>query len=144
MKRCTLERLARFLLAMTACCLIVGTWQPFDFQHPLGDLTWTPSPPSDFLWNIAAFLPVGIFGPLGFSRRPMGCIVVIVCASAFSLVLEYMQTMSVIRVASWIDVASNTLGAMIGAGAVTILMSNVSGKQSSTPISHSPHQVPAP
>jgi len=114
-----------FLFLMTCLCLAIGSLQPFDMEICVPSLPgWPQSPPSDFAWNIVAYAPFGACACPLLHRRLPGFVASVLMASAFSLLLESAQSMSALRVSSWVDVIANVLGAAIGAGLVTVISSS--------------------
>lgn len=118
------KRVAAFLLAMTCICLAVGTLQPFDmaFRAPSWP-GWAQSPPADFAWNIAVYAPFGLCSCWLAGRRLPGIVLAILLGVALSLLLECAQSLSAVRVSSWVDVISNGLGTLLGAGLAAIIPS---------------------
>ncbi len=110
-----------FLLLMTLLCLAVGSLQPFDLSGALGWPGWHQSPPSDFVWNIAAYAPLGACLCLLLGNRLVGFAAAILLAATASLLLESAQSMSPSRVSSCVDVMANGLGAATGAGLAALL-----------------------
>jgi VanZ family protein len=137
------RRLARWWPAIACSALLLyGSLLPFDINPPA--LTWADgfglsrigfhdASLEDAVVNLLIYLPLGLSVAAGISVRrarrtsaeapPLekgglggGRIVIAVALSAaFSIAIEAMQTLSPSHVASWTDVALNTLGAAIGA-----------------------------
>jgi len=121
-----MTKVAAFLLLMTCLCLAVGSLQPFDMELRAPSWPgWFQSPPSDFVWNIAAYIPVGALTCMLLGCRPATATAAVLLAIAMSLLLESAQSLSALRVSSWVDVMANGLGATIGAGLVAIAAPHV-------------------
>lgn len=120
---------AAFLLLMTCLCLAVGSLQPFDMEFRAPSWPgWPQSPPSDFAWNIAAYVPFGACTCLLLGRRLPGFAAAALLGLAASLLLESAQSLSALRVSSWVDVIANCLGAITGAGLAVIYSSRTPGR----------------
>ncbi|MEE9295011.1 MAG: VanZ family protein [Phycisphaerae bacterium] len=118
-------------------CVATGTLLPFSFERGpagadqlfgLSQLGWHRSSLSDVLTNVCVYLPVGGLFALLFRARGMNpaarsdfARVLFACGLAvlMSVGLEWMQTMMPFRVASWVDVCMNGLGALAGATLAT-------------------------
>lgn len=122
MKNNTMRRATLFLLLMMCLCLVVGSLQPFDLALRTPSWPgWHQSPPADFLWNIAAYIPLGVCSCLLLGRRLSGVALAVLLGVAMGLALECAQSLSASRVSSWVDVISNGLGTTLGAGLAAIL-----------------------
>lgn len=121
----------RALFAASALFILYATTIPWDFDRPPSlagfDLrrAWGGAGPrgpslSDFVQNVALFLPFGFFGVLasaGRRRVPpvLGVVAVIVAAAGWSAFAELLQSMSVERQSNLRDVIASTTGALVGA-----------------------------
>lgn len=121
---------AKLLLGIYVLVLLQMTLIPFDFTHaptvsmaqlvPFWDIErqrWHSIP--DLVQNLLLFLPLGFLGflatpRLSFYRPGLACLLWAMVGFLLSFFIEAMQTMSVVRIASASDVASNTLGGLFG------------------------------
>jgi glycopeptide antibiotics resistance protein len=71
----------------------------------------------NFVGNLVAFLPVGVF-LIAIRRGKTSAREVALLGSSISLVIEFMQYRSAVRVADIDDVILNTAGSLIGYGLV--------------------------
>ena len=127
---------ARALFVLSALFIVYATTVPFDFSRgpTLFDAElipfWDPdrgrlhSIP-DIVQNIALFVPFGFFLVLSVPRFNTGPLIVAALKTGvFGLILsacvEALQTMSELRATSATDLATNFLGAAIGAAAARI------------------------
>lgn len=77
---------------------------------------WHESPPANLALNVAAYVPVGLCACMLLGKRLGGMAVAVATGASLSLAFECTQSMSAVRVASWVDVISNGLGTVLGAG----------------------------
>ena len=127
--------LAHFLLAACVLCIFFAALFPFDFYFPGTGLVHeirrrfdsSPEPAvlQDRVQNVLFFAPFGI--GLAASIRPKRgraiaarLIGALVLGGALSLTVETLQCFLGYRDPTWMDVATNTLGAVIGAAIVTL------------------------
>ncbi len=125
-------RLAAAWCALVWCgCVVMGTLVPFSFDcamggsgelFGLGRLGWHHSSVSDVVANVLVYVPVGAGISLFLSGR-VGSLLLRLLAGLgggllLSVGLEWLQTMMSFRVASWVDVCMNGVGALAGAGLV--------------------------
>ena len=84
-----------------------------------------PSIP-DSVQNILLFVPFGALGVLAGRRRTLSRAVLVTgLGTSLSLVVETLQLFTTNRVSSLADVATNSVGALAGAGTVVVLQSAV-------------------
>jgi len=118
------------LLGVYVLVLLQMTLIPFDFAHaptvnmaqlvPFWDIErqrWHSIP--DLVQNLLLFLPLGFLGflatpRLSFYRPALAGLLWVMAGFLLSFLIEAMQTMSVLRIASASDLASNTLGGLFG------------------------------
>lgn len=118
---------AAYILLIVYCCFL-----PFEFGHVqrqgLGDarlgLYVRPISISDIVFNIGAYGPVGA-GLFFVARRRMqgravSALLSMVAAAVMSFLIEQGQIYDFLRVPSWIDVVSNSLGAALGAACALV------------------------
>jgi VanZ family protein len=109
----TSTRLAVALLGYFVLVTLVITLTPFDFARRPVRLSWIMAP-SDIVANIVLFLPIGfLLRSLGF-RSTQHVWQAVLCAAAFSTLLETAQIFIAGRFGSPIDLATNTAGAYLG------------------------------
>ena len=122
------------IAAAVTLVIIYGTLYPFDFREipassdPLGALikTWRgPFGRGDVAANILLYLPFGFFGVQALRRRqPVTRIgLVVLSGLILSTCIELLQSYEPSRISSLSDVYSNTLGALAGSVAGSILRS---------------------
>lgn len=123
------------LLAGTyGALLIAGSLFPFRLwrpPHPF-DLSflWAPWPKhvtrTDLLTNLFVYAPFGLFVARALSRRPSLAGWLLACAlgALFSTAMEICQLEIRYRVASNLDIVTNTLGAALGAALAPLLASH--------------------
>lgn len=76
----------------------------------------------EFLGNVLMFVPLGVLTALVLDRRWWWTL--LVAGTAFSGLLELAQLLFLSdRVADWRDLVSNTIGFLVGAGAVVLVRS---------------------
>ncbi len=116
----------------TTAVIIVGSLAPFRFDAPLSagmsdyfgfnTFRWTPGPVSDVVANVLIYVPMGAFAALLGRCAGLGRVRSVTVGTLLgllmSLALEWTQTMSTARVASWLDLCLNGTGTLIGASAV--------------------------
>lgn len=113
--------------------VVVGTLVPFSFDRSPGgpadwygllSMGWPGSSTSDVITNIVVYLPIGALSALLLARFRRPGLIAVICACAMgavmSMSLEWLQTMMSARVASWVDVCMNALGALLGAIAAAL------------------------
>jgi VanZ family protein len=96
---------------------------PGSVARALADVQWIPfvergRPPlwSDVLGNLALFAPFGFAGWRFLEGRPRRLVLVLASAVTFSLVIEVVQLALPARRTSATDLATDALGALVGAG----------------------------
>lgn len=124
------------LLFLTYGALLMGgSLYPFRAEDAFGgfDLSflWAPWPKTitrtDLITNVLIYVPFGLFGARLFFRRRLpfaGWLLVCLMGAAFSASMETLQLFIRDRVASNFDLASNTLGAALGAAVAPWLASH--------------------
>ncbi len=124
----TAFRLGRAVLGYLAAVIVVITLAPFQFAaHPMHGITslweW-----SDIIMNIVMFVPVGFVYQL---TRPAGARVpwwrVVVLGAGLSGAVEFGQLFEATRFTSLVDLATNTLGAVVGAWIYGVLLKRLDG-----------------
>jgi glycopeptide antibiotics resistance protein len=126
--------LAHFVLATSVLCIFFAALFPFDFHFPSTGLVHeirrrfdsSPEPAviQDRIQNVLFFVPFGL--GLAASIRPkrgraiaVRLIGALVLGAALSLTVETFQCFLGYRDPTWMDVAMNTTGSVIGAAIVT-------------------------
>jgi len=118
--------LARQSLALYAALIVYGSWYPFSGWRSLGlspfaylgdpfPRYWTVF---DIVTNVLGYMPLGALMVLAMWPRWRGRVPVLLATAAGTLlsgVMEAVQTWLPTRVASNLDLASNALGALLGA-----------------------------
>ncbi|HEY4803752.1 MAG TPA: VanZ family protein [Paraburkholderia sp.] len=118
--------LARQALALYTALIVYGSWYPFSGWRSLGlspfaylgdpwPRYWTVF---DIVTNVLGYIPFGALVVLAVWPRWRGLLAVLLAALAGTLlsgVMEAVQTWLPTRVASNLDLASNALGALLGA-----------------------------
>jgi VanZ family protein len=118
--------LARQVLALYAALIVYGSWYPFSGWRSLGlspfaylgdpwPRYWTVF---DIVTNVLGYMPLGALVVLAVWPRWRGLAAVLLATLAGTLlsgVMEAVQTWLPTRVASNLDLASNALGAVLGA-----------------------------
>src|SRR6516225_5786572 len=118
--------LSRQALALYVALIVYGSWYPFSGWRSLGlspfaylgdpwPRYWTVF---DIVTNVLGYIPFGALIVLAVWPRWRGVIAVLIAALAGTLlsgVMEAVQTWLPTRVASNLDLASNALGALLGA-----------------------------
>ena len=118
--------LARQSLALYAGLIVYGSWYPFSGWRSLGlspfaylgdpfPRYWTVF---DIVTNVLGYMPFGALMVLAMWPRWRGLVAVLLATAAGTLlsgVMEAVQTWLPTRVASNLDLASNALGALLGA-----------------------------
>lgn len=77
----------------------------------------------DIFVNVAAYVPLGFLLSIGFGARydaGRGVLVATFCAAALSLALETLQVFLPTRIASNVDLLTNSVGALLGAMAAPL------------------------
>ncbi|MCC7293350.1 MAG: VanZ family protein [Phycisphaerales bacterium] len=113
---------------MIAAALLYGSWIPFDLDlSRLSVVTHRTIPPlgfpssdlEDLLVNLLVYMPLGAAITLRGWGSTTGRRAFVwraaLLGALVSFAAELVQTLSALRMASWIDVAVNTLGATLGA-----------------------------
>lgn len=121
------------LWALFALFVLYGTTIPFQFSHDpefirqkVAAISWNPlkrpdesrvSIP-DTVQNVMLFMPFGVLGGLACRRRvtsqPARVALVTVAGASFSILVESLQLFTTDRVTSPSDVATNTIGTLVG------------------------------
>ena len=123
-----------WLAAGVLAMVIVGSLVPFSFdlslvtgrgRPGLSQFGWPITPAEDLVANFVGYLPVGVLVYLLFisatRRAGSSAMAALALAVAMSTALEWLQTMMPSRIASWMDVCTNGLGAAAGiAGAAVV------------------------
>lgn len=116
-----------WLAALVVGAILYGSLLPFRLSESLltgslltalGRIGFHSSPGDDFLVNVALYVPLGFAVVLAASTKRSTTARVLGAAMLALLVsgsAELVQTALPARVASWVDVRSNTLGAVMGA-----------------------------
>jgi VanZ family protein len=123
---------ARTLFVLSALFIVYGTTIPWDFAGtpsldriapiPFWDAARgrIPSIP-DIVQNVVLFVPFGFFGALAWGGgRGAAVAWVVLAGAALSLGVEVAQTASVSRTPSATDLATNTIGTVLGAVAAAL------------------------
>lgn len=133
LERSRTQRLVAVGLAAYAAALLVLVWGPwawalnrltvrfyvlFRYDWPIAP-DWALPEHYGVLLNVALFVPLGAL-LLVVTRRPWWQVVV--AAAGISTAVELAQVV-LAREATWVDVASNTAGALLGAGLVGVVRS---------------------
>lgn len=119
-------RLAHWLTTIYALMLVYASLQPFSGWMTSDSPFFLFAPAGrytsfDFLVNLAAYLPFGLFATLVFVGRIRSFVLSVGLAALLSFSLEAAQTLLPSRAASWVDLLANTLGAVCGALCATAL-----------------------
>lgn len=121
-------RLGRAILGYLVAITAIITLAPFRFAgapvHGLTDIwTWT-----DVVMNVLMFVPIGFVYQL---TRPTGSAVLWTRVLALGLVLsgsiEVVQLFAATRFSSLIDLATNTVGALLGAWSYALVIKRIEG-----------------
>jgi VanZ family protein len=118
--------LARQALALYAALIVYGSWYPFSGWRSLGlspfAFLFDPMPQYltafDVVTNVAGYMPFGALVVLAVYPRwrgPLAVAAAFVLGALLSGTMEAVQTYLPTRVASNLDLAANTLGALLGA-----------------------------
>lgn len=120
------KRLRWTLLAACVCLVIYGTLFPFigwrtagDFHRLFSAAALDHVSATDVFANVLLYMPLGFLA--GFGRRLRRTPLILLAALLLSLGLETMQAFLPGRVASWLDVATNVLGAGLGTIAAAMM-----------------------
>jgi len=128
--RWSVPALAAAAMAMIGA-VVAGSLAPFRFHRSmplaadwfgLGLIGWPETPVSDVVTNVAVYVPIG--GLVFLLAGALRCRAVRSGAWAFgagsllSVSMEWIQTMTWGRVASWTDVVMNGIGTLVGVAAV--------------------------
>ncbi|GAB3018436.1 hypothetical protein GCM10011376_00580 [Nocardioides flavus (ex Wang et al. 2016)] len=95
--------------------LTVAIWVQLRYDWPLAP-NWVTPEHYGVLLNVVLFVPLGALAVL-LTRSPWWAVTVL--AAGGSAVIEAVQWLWLDRQGTWVDVAANTLGAAVGAAAVT-------------------------
>lgn len=124
----TAFRLGRAILGYLAVVTLIITLAPFRFATaPVHGLTeiWTWS---DIVMNIVMFVPIGFVYQL---TRPAGSPVrwlqVVLLGAVLSSSIEIAQLFESTRYTSWVDVVTNTSGALLGAWMYGVALRRIEG-----------------
>jgi VanZ family protein len=118
--------LARQALGLYAALIVYGSWYPFSGWRSLGlgpfAYLFDPMPQYltafDVITNVLGYMPFGALVVLAAYPRARGALAValaFVLGALLSGTMEAVQTYLPTRVASNLDLASNTIGALLGA-----------------------------
>ncbi len=122
------RHLANLMIVVSLLVVLGTTLYPFDFTFEDMDKRWSPfvspkveslrSMRDDIVTNVILFFPIGVsFGILVVRRRIRfvpGFLAVTLGGALLSLAVELLQLLLPFRYASFLDVATNTVGAAIG------------------------------
>jgi VanZ family protein len=117
---------ARQALALYTALIVYGSWYPFYGWRSLGlgpfDYLTDPLPQYltlfDVVTNVLGYMPFGALVVLALYPRRRGALAVVLAFAAGALlsgVMEAVQTYLPTRIASNLDLAANSLGALLGA-----------------------------
>lgn len=125
---------SRWWIVLSLVLLAHGSLLPWDLSFDrligagfgaLSQLTLAPATPSDIAANILVYIPLGLAVGLARSSRRSAVLrritLATVCGASLSLAVEVLQASIPGRVPSWLDVALNVLGSLLG-GAVGALI----------------------
>ncbi|MBB3256181.1 VanZ family protein [Paraburkholderia bannensis] len=118
--------LSRQSFALYTALIVYGSWYPFSGWRSLGlsPLAWLGDPiPKywtvfDVVTNVLGYMPFGALAVLAVWPRCRGVLAVVIATlggTLLSSVMEAVQTYLPTRVASNLDMATNALGALLGA-----------------------------
>jgi VanZ family protein len=122
--------LARQALALYAALIVYGSWYPFSGWRSLGigpfAYLFDPMPQYltafDVVTNVLGYMPFGALVVLAVYPRwrgALGMVAAFVSGAMLSGTMEAVQTWLPTRVASNLDLAANTIGALLGAAMMT-------------------------
>jgi VanZ family protein len=122
--------LARQALVLYTALIVYGSWYPFSGWRSLGIGPFAylldPMPQYltafDVITNVLGYMPFGALVVLALYPRWRGALAValaLVAGAVLSGTMEAVQTYLPTRVASNLDLASNTIGALLGAAMMT-------------------------
>ena len=125
----TAQRLGRAILGYLVAVTLIITLAPFRFAgapvHGLTDVWNWP----DLAMNVAMFVPIGFVFQL---TRPAGSAVrwhrVLVLGASLSGIIELAQLFAATRYSSLFDLATNTAGALLGAGLCMVALQRIEGR----------------
>jgi len=117
-----------FFLVAYLCFLVYCSLLPFGAsssgQRPLNWADWSGMTTrsaglKDIMPNILLYVPLGAGAYVVARRRGWGRLQAAVCgiglSAGTSMILELLQQLMPLRISSWVDVVSNTIGALVGA-----------------------------
>lgn len=111
--------------------------------------SWAETSPADIRTNILVYLPVGAGLAHFYRRRSMGTVgataLSFVLGTLLSVSVEFLQTLLPSRVSSWLDVALNAAGTLLGAIAAIIVARFFRGmvRQARREVAQSPFRLAA-
>lgn len=108
-------RLGAALLSYMLGVTLIITLLPFQFRWPEEWRIVYVIEPVDFIANIVMFIPLGFFYRFALHALKPSMLHVLVVGALASAAIETTQLFEVLRNCSPVDVASNTLGAVLGA-----------------------------
>lgn len=121
--------------AIIAVALLYGSWIPFDLDlarlalishRTIPPLGFPSSDLEDLLINLLVYMPLGgaiaLRGGGSGAGKHASLVRAALLGALVSFTAEIVQTLSALRMASWIDVGVNTWGAMLGAWAAPALL----------------------
>lgn len=124
----TSVRLGRAILGYLAVITLIITLAPFRFAsmpvHGLTDLwTW-----SDIVLNVIMFVPIGfVFQLTRPARSPVQFLRALLLGAILSGVIEFAQLFEATRYTSLVDVATNAVGAALGAWLFSVIVKRIEG-----------------
>ena len=129
-----IETKSQTIIVLSSFFILFGTLAPFDFTYP-DNFSWddfkiimtTVSPPGDILVNLALFMPFGLgltalFTARGIRFKKSICLTFIF-GFCFSSIIEFLQILSLLRMTTPTDIASNTFSGFLG-GVFFLLIRN--------------------
>jgi VanZ family protein len=120
-------RLGWALFGYMLCVTLIITLVPFRFDWPAGARSLIKGDPLDFAANVLLFVPLGFFYRLARTDA-RSSVTALALGAAASFAIETIQYFQPARTPSLLDVASNALGAWLGAlGAVRMARANPGG-----------------
>jgi glycopeptide antibiotics resistance protein len=124
---------AKVLLVLISLSILIATQAPFNYtpqslslRGALAELVRYPSNFLDIVENVVMFLPFG-FGWAWLShswgwQKWRSVLVALLASAGFSLLVEVLQLFIPQRVSSMIDVGTNSLGGLLGAVGLGLLI----------------------
>ncbi|MEP6963245.1 MAG: VanZ family protein, partial [Acidobacteriota bacterium] len=125
----TLQRRALLFFLLYAGVITYLSLFPGDFQlHPRATrLYWvagdSPRVAIDTILNVFFYIPLGAAGFLAIGRGVPACLASVAIGTSFSLLIEWLQLWTPSRYGNLRDLAANSLGAVLGAGAAYLVQS---------------------